>query len=115
MDLKKKVMKLGKSGGTIKRSRQRNINTTNQQENHDLGNNWTVKLTNFPSETWAMLLPEVNHWFIQIKKTEAAGESINVNDGGQYSGKSRKSNKQSRTTNKSKDEGNDEASTSKDD
>ena len=39
MDLKKKVMKLGKSGGTIKRSRQRNINTTNQQENHDLGNN----------------------------------------------------------------------------
>ena len=58
-----------------------------------------------------MLLPEVNHWFIQIKKTEAAGESINVNDGGQYSGKSRKSNKQSRTTNKSGNEGNDDALT----
>ena len=62
-----------------------------------------------------MLSPEVNQWFINLKKSAATGEYINVKRGGQYSGKTRKSNKKSRTTNRSEYEGNDDASTSKDD
>ena len=61
-----------------------------------------------------MLSPEVNQWFIQIKKAESAGEYIDAKYVGQYLGKSRKSNKQSEKKNKSDDEGNDDASTWKD-
>ena len=64
IDLKKKAIKLGKSGGTTKPYRQCNNNTTTQQGNRDEGNHQDVKLTNFPSETWAMLSPEVKQWFI---------------------------------------------------
>ena len=55
------------------RSRQLNNNTTTQQGDHDEVINQAVKLTNFPSETWAMLSSELKKWFIQLKKTVAAG------------------------------------------
>ena len=67
----------------------------------------------FPSKTWSIQSPEVKQWFAQLKKSEASVESINAKYGGQYSGKTHKSNKQSITTNKYDNEVNYDASTSK--
>ena len=113
--LNKKAIKLGKIGGTPKRSRLRNNNITTQQGVCDEGNYRTAKLSDFPRKNWAMISHEVKQWLINLKKLAASGESIIVKYCGHYLGKSRKYNKQSRTTNKSDDEGNDDASTSKDD
>ena len=83
LDLKKNAIKLGKSGGTTKQSRQSNNNTTTKKGDHDEGNHRPFKLTDFPSEIWAMISPEVKQWFIHLKKAAASGEPIIVKYGGQ--------------------------------
>ena len=83
IDLKKKAIKLGKSGGNTNQSRQRNNNTTTQKSDRDEGKHRAFKLTNFPSDTWEFLSPEVNQWFINLNKAASTGESLNVKCGGQ--------------------------------
>ena len=73
IDLKKKAIKLGKSGGNTNQSRQRNNNTTTQKSDRDEGKHRAFKLTNFPSDTWEFLSPEVNQWFINLNKTASTG------------------------------------------
>ena len=72
---------MSKRGGNTKQSRRHNNNTTTQKGDRDGVNHQTIKFTYFSSETWAMVSPEANKWFIRPKEAAAAGEYIYVKYG----------------------------------